>query len=69
MYRLITSERVVSEDERHGSIVSYRHRNLSTFDALAAAVRACETAGRRTDVTCCILDEGGREYFAGNWIA
>lgn len=69
MYRLITSERVVLEHARHGSMVSYRHRELIRFAALPAAVRACDVAGRKKDVRCCVLDENGQEYFAGAWIA
>ncbi len=69
MYRLITSERVVLDHDRYGPMVSYRHREVTRFDALPAAVLACNYAGRRKDVSCCILDDGGQEYFAGNWIA
>ena len=69
MYRLITSERVVLDHARYGSMVTYRHRELTQFDALSAAVRACDFAGRQKNTSCCILDEGGQEYFAGKWIA
>lgn len=69
MYRLMKSDRVVLDHLRYGPMVSYRHREIDRFHALPAAVLACDFANRQVHMSCCILDDGGQEYFAGNWMS
>jgi hypothetical protein len=63
------SDKVVLDHLRYGPMVSYRHRELERFHALPAAVLACDFASRQTNMNCCILDERGQEYFAGEWMS
>jgi hypothetical protein len=63
------SDRVAFDHRRYGPMVTYRHREVERFHALPAALIACDFASQQMHMNCCILDDGGQEYFQGQWMS
>ncbi|AGA90312.1 hypothetical protein Thimo_1529 [Thioflavicoccus mobilis 8321] len=66
MYRLMKSE-LFPLDSMHGRR-GYTQKEVAVYEDFDEAVNACTRANQGFEARHYILDESGKEYYAGVWI-